>query len=529
MCSPPSSSRLGVGVYPYAGLSSFPEFANPRYNPATRPVGVAFSGGGARAMSCAMGQARGLVGSSFWNQVGAISCVSGGSWFGSIFSFADATQYPDAALLGPAIDPAELYWGASTDTSPANVNYLPDNRLGYGLTLIDNDYILAILGVLKAIGTPNEKLYSRMLGWGLLDWFGLNGDWSTTPVRSDRPFFIANGSLATNPGPSQRLWQFEYTQQYVGTPQSAVPATLAPRRLPAAQQARLHAMIRSAAPVAGGGWVDVAGFDSTAPQITGKQAIVTPPASDWTFRLSDVIGSSGAAPGSFLDALGYPVLFPEFNTWPLGAGASPNAVCSSIVDGADLENTGIVALLRRQYPFILACVNSEVVFGDTSSYPLGIDPCVSALFGKTLVPPLGQSAQVFDSSLFTPLMQKLGDMNEVTGVPWTMSKLPVLPGNPFGIPAYTPIILWLYNGRSTSWVEAITDPTIRRLVTRPPATGEVPWLSTVFQNPSWIPDVYELIMYTPAQVNLLANMWSWFLRNNTLQDALGSVAAEAGV
>jgi hypothetical protein len=480
-----------------------------------------------------MGQVRNLLGSSFWNQVGAISCVSGGSWFGSIFSFADATNYPDSELLGPAIDPSELYWGTSNDTNAANVNYVPQNRLAYGLTLINNLYILELLGLLKLMGTPNEKLYSRALGWGLLENFGLDGPWSTTPVRPNRPFFIANGSYATNIGLYQRLWQFEYTQQYVGTPQSIVPATMQLRHMPAAQQARFPALPKSVAPVAGNGWVDVAGFDSTSPQIGGRQATVTPPYSysdwfhDWTFSLSDVIGSSGAAPGSFLDVLGVPVLFPEFYTWPLGTGATPPAVCSSIVDGGDLENTGIVALLRRRYPLILAFVNSEVVFGQTGTYPLGIDPCVSALFGKTMVPPLGQSVQVFDASLFAPLMQALGNMNNLTGVPWALSELPVLPGNPFGIPAYTPNILWLYNGRSKSWVDEITDPTVRWVATQPPATGSLPWLSTVFQNPSDIPDIPELLMYTPWQVNLLANMWSWILRDQVMQDALGSLSLKA--
>jgi hypothetical protein len=487
---------------------------------------VAFSGGGPRAMTCGMGQVRNLVGSSFWNQVGAISCVSGGSWFGSIFSFANPNTYPDSELLGPASAPSQLYWGASNDTNPENVNYLPQNRLAYGLTIIDNLYILDILAILKLLGTPNEKLYSRALGWGLLDWFNLRGDWSSTPVRPDRPFFIANGSFATNIGLYQLLWQFEYTQQYVGTPQSIVPATMALRRASAVHQGRLPALAQSTTPVAGGGWVDVAGFDSISPQISRQQATVLPPSSDWTFRLSDVIGSSGAAPGSYLDVLGVPVLFPEFYTWPLGAGATPPAVCSSIVDGGDLENTGIVALLRRQYPLILAFVNSEVVFGDTSTYPLGIDPCVSALFGKTTVPPLGQSVQVFDSNLFAPLMQSLGNMNNLTGVPWALSELPVLPKNPFGIPPYPANILWIYNGRSKSWVDEITDPIIRSLVTTPPATGNLPWLSTVFQNTdSW--GVPQLLMYTPAQVNLLANMWSWILRNQVMQDALGSLSLKA--
>ena len=117
--------------------------------------------------------------------------------------------------------------------------------------------------------------------WGLLDWFGLNSNW--TPPRPGRPFFIANGSLVTNLGPSETLWHFEYTQQYVGSPQSIVSTSPSlPRHAPPAQQARLQpmlqALIRSAGPVAGSGWVDVAGFDSTAPQISGTQADAIYPA-----------------------------------------------------------------------------------------------------------------------------------------------------------------------------------------------------------------------------------------------------------
>jgi hypothetical protein len=527
MCSPRSSARINVRVYPYSGPQSFPEFANPRYNPANRPVGLAFSGGGPRAMSCALGQARYAVGLPSWmEKIGAISCVSGGSWFGSIFSFADAGNYPDSELLGPAIPPGQLYWGANdgSDRHPANVNFLPANRLAFGLTQIDNFYIAGALGLLyEEFDTPYDKLYSRLLGWGLLSGFGLDGDWSTTPARPDRPFFIANGSLVTNLGVNQRLWQFEYTQQYVGTPQSAVPTALSPHQLPAALQARLPARVQSIAPVAGGGWVDVVGFDSTAPQIAATQATVTPPASDWTFRLSDVIGSSGAAPGSYFDMFGYPGILPEFYTWPLRAGTNPAAVCSSIVDGENLENTGIVALLRRQYPVIFAFINTDVVFGDTT-YPYGIDPDVSALFGMTTVPPLGQSAQVFSRSDFTSLIQAFREQNYQTGVPWWLSRLDVLPGNPFGIPAYKPVILWLYNGRSISWANALTDPSIRGLATRPQVTGQLPWLRTVFQNPSDIPDVSELLMYKPWQVNLLASMSWWNLSSlgdNVLQDAVG--------
>lgn len=80
-------------VYPSTQQPVYQELQLDRFSPSSHPIGVCFSGGGPRAMTCGMGQIRGLMQTPLYDLIGSISCVSGGSWFGAIFSFADPSIY----------------------------------------------------------------------------------------------------------------------------------------------------------------------------------------------------------------------------------------------------------------------------------------------------------------------------------------------------------------------------------------------------------------------------------------------------
>ena len=67
---------------------TFPEFEYERFQPTSHPFGVCFSGGGARSLSASLGQMRALYAEGLLESVGAISAVSGGSWFATIYSYA---------------------------------------------------------------------------------------------------------------------------------------------------------------------------------------------------------------------------------------------------------------------------------------------------------------------------------------------------------------------------------------------------------------------------------------------------------
>src|SRR5687767_3214787 len=136
----------------------------------------------------------------------------------------------------------------------------------------------------------------------------------------------------------------------------------------------------------GGGFMQAFAMDSSAPQKPDTNGLITVDAPLHRFAISDMMGSSGAAPGSVLDMLGLPSLFAEFHYWPpqsAGAVPDPTTPKMSIVDGGDLENTGIVAMLRRQYPVILCCVNTSTPMNAAKGTYQGIDAQISALFGFT--------------------------------------------------------------------------------------------------------------------------------------------------
>ena len=100
-------STLKAKLYPSQPTSYFPELENPRYQPASHPFGVCFSGGGTRSFSASLGQMRGLKALGLLDTVGAISCVSGGTWFSTLFSYAP-TSINDSTLLGPLLTPSEI-------------------------------------------------------------------------------------------------------------------------------------------------------------------------------------------------------------------------------------------------------------------------------------------------------------------------------------------------------------------------------------------------------------------------------------
>lgn len=130
---------LRTQVYPSDRQPVYPELQLDRYSPSSHPIGVCFSGGGPRAMTAGMGQMRGLLQTPLYDLIGAISCVSGGTWFGSIFSFADPS-ISDGVLLGAVKAPGDL--------TLDNLAMLPENNLAYGLTRLTD----------AAIGSGSRRL-----------------------------------------------------------------------------------------------------------------------------------------------------------------------------------------------------------------------------------------------------------------------------------------------------------------------------------------------------------------------------------
>lgn len=267
---------------------------------------------------------------------------------------------------------------------------------------------------------------------------------------------------------------------------------------------------------------------------------MTVDAAKYPFCLSDVIGSSGAAPGSVLYEIGCPSLFPEFDYWPPRTAGAGSTACYSFVDGGDLENTGIVPLLRRQYPVIIACVNTSTAMGSPGAVD-NIDTQIATLFGMGGAAATSQTSreirqalladpstaasaaksphwipqqpvQVFPSSDWPAVAAGLNAAKASGGPVVYASQHTIEPDNAFGILPYPSgqkvTVVWLYNEIIPNWVSLLAPPVQAFLASSDPANdmANFPNYRTVFQNRNPVP---ELLCLSPQQVNLLADMWTW--------------------
>ena len=551
------SPVLRTLVYPSTPKPQYPELANPRYDPASRPLAICFSGGGPRSYAASIGQMRALRSSPLYDHIGAISVVSGGSWFGSLFTFGNPS-IPDDQLLGAIVKPGDI-----TMKSIASV---PHTCIGFGITQGNNKRIFdAIAGALLR-GTPSNRLYARMLNALYCEPFDIDNVEkffaldaaavaaivaNNTPgvtandffvTRQNRPYLVAGATQIYPTDKELVMRHFEYSPLYDGTEQ------LFPNGTPTGPF--------------GGGFVQNFAMDSSAPQKPDANGLITVDAPLHRFTISDMMGSSGAAPGSILDMLGLPSLFAEFHYWPpQSAGATPDPTTQkmSIVDGGDLENTGIVAMLRRRYPVIVCCVNTSTPMNpDWKTKPTkgtyeGIDQQVSALFGFTPATTTAsreireravemiagpapaammqmsadeqmpkamrfsipqQPIQVFPSDEWPAVQQGLMNALAAGGPVWVATQHTIWPDNPFGIPPYPGdgkvTVVWLYNQKIAKWVSALPSDvqTFLGSTSKRNYMANFPNYETVFQNKDII-GIPELLLLTPQQVNLIADMWTW--------------------
>ncbi|AEW00009.1 hypothetical protein A4D02_25025 [Niastella koreensis] len=537
-------ATINGSIYPSVPNTQFPETVFPEFNPAKKVVGVALSGGGPRAMSCAMGQMRGLLDSILYNYIGAISCVSGGSWFGTPFSYA-AASFSDATLLGTQTPPSQL-----TVQELQNLNY---GNICLPLTTMTDSAITAVLTYqYEWNDVPYNKLWGRMLNAFFLDplligddqtFFTLNNitlkqllqqNVNLTPsnfylLRNNRPFYIAGGTQNYPLGVNGVMRHMEYSAMYAGTPQQC-------------------GVINPDGSHYGYGYVDNILFDTLKPQPTGATTAnaylnINPyNGKQEPFLLCDQMGSSSSAPGSDLDYFNQPGWFPQFNYWSPAYTGKESAEFYSFTDGGNLENTGIIPLLRRQYQLIIACVNSELplvnINQTDSDYVNGIDAQITRLFGRMPVPgPFPTpNTQVFnDNGKFDALNQALHTA-KVNGLPLVyQDTYTIFENNYFGVPAYPGNgqveVVWIYNDMNKEWYNQLPASVQALLKSTAPDDYllNFPNLCTVGQNYLQTLGVWVLqaLYYTPQQINLLANMHYYNIMGDTsaqiFENALKSV------
>lgn len=469
-------------------------------------TGICFSGGGTRSASCSAGQLRGLHALGLLPRIRYLSGVSGGSWAAVPFTYLP-DDWNDETFLGMTIDPEDL--------TEDHLRNLDRNSFIYAVS----DSVIIDNFLKNAAQFAGDETFSRALGDIFLNRFGLDSlkrlfgfnaltvdaavnrnpkaqrsDFYT--VRSGRPYLIVGGTilrLQNDPSLPDKV-QIEMTPFYTGV-------------FP------VHKRAGSRNQNIGGGYIESFAFDSDAPERrpdAKNEVSVRLGASRHRFTLSDVIGTSGAAPAETLDRLNLDWLgFPEFKYWPVvkARGQSLKAREYEFGDGGHLENLGVMPMLLRKVKRIVVFVNTK----HSLNGPDDINDSIPPLFGHRF-----PKNQVFPKERYDPLVEALVAKKTADKTVMHRERYPVQENAFYGIEGDWEVeVLWVYNERVKDWEKRLPQP-IRSMIGHG-SLGNFPHYKSFFQNPPAFIDL------STKQASLLAHLSCWNVveNENEFRELLG--------
>ena len=486
-----------------------------------KDFGLAFSGGGTRSASATLGQLRGLRIEGLLKHVKYISAVSGGSWAVTPFTFLP-DSFSDEEFLGEAVDPENLtmdHLEELSERSLANAiasavitdDILKEAQLFSG----DETYSRAIgnlflapfeLDDIDKFFTFHKKALREILkGNGRKDndrYHLTEGDFYI--AREKRPYLIVGSTILRlgNDTHNTRKIHCEFTPLYTGV------------RLLFDKAGRRGTQI-------GGGYIETFAYDSRNPskqQRADGRWQVKLGRRRYRFTLSDMIGSSGAAPREILDKLFLRNLgFPEFHHWPISRIGRVDEEEYAHGDGGHLENLGIMPLLARQVKNIIVFINGKTPFNaDEGQYSGSIralfEPVDDFEIQDILV---GQKKFnvniVFEKKKLKPLLNafKKQQLNKETLI--YFDEYDVIQNDHYKIRPYTARVCWIYNDKVENWTTKLGkssgDQNVKK-VFESREFSNFPHYRTFLQNPPKIIDLSQ------RQVSALAHLSCWNIRQN---------------
>lgn len=524
------SKYLVAGILPLDGDEA-PAAPPDEMRATAGSVGLCLSGGGSRALSCAMGQLRALRKLGKLDQLFAISSVSGGTWANSLFTYLPERISDDDFLGEPVLDPAAL----TVLFGPHRLDHLPPNNLGWVPTRLGllSD-IEAILQLKARYGYANDDLWQGLIGELVLRPYGL---WQPDGQGFDSRYFswtaaylnAGGGILARNPGLAAR--DFVCVERRRPFPifntaifaNDGVAADLIPfecnfqlgvRHFFAADPGRLGPI--------GGGLLDsfAMGSDYLAEARPGWVDTSLP---GRAFALNDIAGCSSAAFADDLEEQ-YPDLaglVPRYAYWPVATRSRSPARRYRFADGGSLENLGVNAMLARGVQRLIVCVNTDQAIGQDASGVIMVSDDLPPLFG--LQPyqaglgyvPYGpgqpgqgptrqyRHSQVFPAAAFPALQAGLYSARQAGGAILLRQQLPVLSNSWFDVPGQPALeILWVYNDFVSSWWSQLSDPVKAAIDVE--GLGRFPRYDTFTQ-----------LCLSAVAVNALAHLSCWCLASDS--------------
>ena len=534
--SPPMNCSSGETATARVAVSEGTRFEFPERElglvPRTGATGICLSGGGTRALTAAMGQLRGLRQLSLIDEIDYVSCVSGGSWAATAYTYYSRGASGDEQFLGSITEPRNITMSGLSIlhkcclgfTATRNLEHKLEKLLEHGFferkPPADQVWIDAITEIyLKPFGLGDRSAYFS------LDESTVAGIKRLNPALSDnefhvvrtkdgpRPFLVINacivGPSALSPFESPTpLTVFQYTPLYVGSP--------------LAQTVHYRPLLCSDTDVdVGGGFVEPFALGCTGPAGPPADGFATLPLPAAPFSLGDAAGTSSSAYSGVEDNFLGP-LSPHEPNWPVSNQGGATTTEFNFGDGGNLENYGLISLLQRKVETIVVFINTATKLSleydpERHSSKQHLDGNLPPLFGF----PIGNMThnQVFGNDDFATLVTALQDEKRAGHTVMHRVTLDVQENEWWGVAGdWSVDILWVYNDRVPDWESRIGEPDVRRQIDKGNAPGHhgdfpnFPNYKTVGENSGKL--IPHLVKLTEKQVNLLADLSCWNVTSN---------------
>lgn len=534
--------------------TSWPELELPEVSERA-PIGLCFSGGGARSLAASWGQLRALGALGVLERARYISGVSGGSWASGIYTFQRVTD--EATFLGPLSPPEALTLAALSEP-------LTPHSLGFAAT---RDVQGFLAEAWRDPQVPPDRRWADVIGRHMLAPYGLfdpNAPEAVAPSEASAeaararpgnaevmagwtlrapargPFLVVGacvlGPESMLPLAVERPAPIDLTPLYCGV---AAPVTgVFQRRIGAlgALKERLQggdgAPEVVAAPL-GGALVESFAFGGGPARAVGGVQALPAPAAPWS--LADLVGASSSAWAGVLEetpGIG-PLhkLAPRAPLWPAWRWGAPPEERFALGDGGVLENFGLITLLRRGVDRAIVLVNTATPLAtDWDPYTDApssdrLDSYLPGLFGRPQ-PSLGTTTvdnMIFPAAELPPLIAALQAARRAGEPVMALQTHRLLHNAWWGVEGGREVkVLWVYLDRVPAWEAQLRDPALkealddgdRRLLPTGPLR-RFPHYKTGGENPG------HSIALTDAQARALAELTSWgLMRQRGLVEAL---------
>lgn len=349
------------------------------YVSSTENVGVCLSGGGMRSYVASLGILRALHDLDLLRHVRYLVGVSGGAWATAAFTFAQDSSVPDSELLGDVWQPEDITLDGlaniRSDSARAVATHFTRkiwHEVLKALLLqvkVDEVWEMALSAAfLEPRGVPHDSLFTwdvRTASEAITRNPSLrNRTWvypKSTKLRP-RPFpIVLTGlfgpvDLETFPLLRREYVQIEVTPLYVGRPFTSNITYSKIEHLKLRNQTILV-----------GGFVEPFAYDG-APPSSGLNAssqeglLWVPPPSARGFPLARAIAQSSFNPAAAItDTIpGLSRLVGDRISYWSPSAEHPEEHIMDVGDGGDVENNGLMAMLRRKVKRVVLFVNTFV-------------------------------------------------------------------------------------------------------------------------------------------------------------------------